>query len=154
MVTMMSSLLFHSLPQVQLFFPFSPALSVVVIKSGHPEFLNPRLRCRHVYFQQNAFSPFLPLLSDLYLVPLMFQVALHCAPYAIKAFLSSTPPSPQPAPHCSSPPLPPASAVGTNTLSHLICDSVLQNPRTLVLLKGPDLYIREGPSLTPRSQCH
>lgn len=92
MVTMMSSLLFHSLPPVRLFFPFSPALSVVVIKSGHPEFLSPRHRCRHVYFQQNAFSPFLPLLPDLYLVPLMFQVALHCAPYAIQAFLSPTSP--------------------------------------------------------------
>lgn len=138
MVTRMSSILFHSLPQVRLFFPFSPALSVVVIKSGHPEFLSPRHCCRHVYFQQNAFSPFLPLLSDLYLVPLMFQVALHCALCAIKAFFSST------LPHSllfTAPlrPLPPASAVVTNTVSHLICDSVLQNPRTFVPLKGPGL---------------
>lgn len=139
MVTMMSSLLFHSLPQVRLFFPFSPALFVVVIKSGHPEFLSPLHGCRHVCFQWDVLPPCLPLLPDLYLVPLMLQVALCCAPHAIKASLSFTPP-PQPAPRCSSPwPLPPASAVVTNTVSHLICDSVLQNPRTLVLLEGPCL---------------
>lgn len=132
----MSSLLFNSLPQVRSSCPLSPALPVAVIKSGHPEFVSPLHDRSRVYFQQNEFSPSPPLLPDLYLVPLMLPVALcstccKCFPFI---HISS------PTPFFSallSPPLPPASAVVTNTVSHLISNSVIQKPRTLVLLKGP-----------------
>lgn len=81
---------------------------------------------------------------------------LLCAPQAVNASFI----------HISSPvpfsllllslPLLPASALVTNIVSRLICDSVIQNPRTMALLKGPCLssLSKIKSFLVPRSQCH
>ena len=89
------------------------------------------------------------------LVPLMFPVALRWAPHAVNASLSSTSPPPHPSPPRCSLPLPPASAVITNTVSHLISNSVIQKPRTLALRKGPCFSFQSQiKSITPRSLYH
>ena len=151
----MSSPLFNSLPRVRLSCLLSPALPVAVIKSGHPESVSPPHDCSHVYFQQNEFSPSLPLLPDLYFGALDVPSCSSLSSTRCKCFpfihISSPTPSP---PRCSLP-LPPASAVITNTVSHLISNSVIQKPRTFALRKGPCFSFQSQiKSITPRSLYH
>ena len=107
---MMSSPLFNSLPRVRLSCLLSPALPVAVIKSGHPESVSPPHDCSHVYFQQNEFSPSLPLLPDLYFGALDVPSCSSLSSTRCKCFpfihISSPTPFPQ---HCSLPLSPNAS---------------------------------------------
>lgn len=154
MATMMSSPLFNSLPWVRLSCPLSPALPVAVIKSGHPESVSPPHNCSHVYFQQNEFSPSLPLLPDLYFGALDVPSCSSLSSTRCKSF-PFIHISPTPFPQGCFLPLPPASAVVTNTVSHLISNSVIQKPRTLALRRGLCFsFQNQIKSMTPRSLYH